>query len=108
MNGKNVLKFAGAILAGVAATATVLGERKSTTEPVRVNAGYATYGMVIAALTRRKDISSYYKNQIMSVIPRDCDDPGLYSAAIHIIEDSMMSSYYKNEAIEKLFEDPSD
>jgi hypothetical protein len=107
MNGKNVLKFAGAILAGVAATATVLGERKSPTEPVRVT-GYATYGMVIAALTRRKDISSYYKNQIMEAIPRDCDDPGLYSAAISVIEDSSMSSYYKNEAIEKLFKEPSD
>lgn len=108
MNGKNVLKFAGAILAGVAATATVLGERRSPTEPVRVSTGYATYGMVIAALTRRKDISSYYKNQIMSAIPRDCNDPALYSAAISVIEDTSMSGYYKNEAIEKLFEEPSD
>ena len=101
MDGKNVLKLVGAILCGLAATATVFSKEKGS-ETVMAT-GYATYGMTGTALTKRKDISSYYKSRIMEAIPRDCDDPGLYSAAIHIIEDSMMSSYYKNEAIEKLF-----
>ena len=108
MNGKGILKLTGAILCGLAATATVLNSKnESSAEPIRAATGYATYSMVIASLMRRREITSFYKEQIIAAVPKTCDNPDLYSAAISVIEDNSMTSFYKLETIKKLFV-PSD
>jgi hypothetical protein len=105
MNGKDILKIAAAMAAGVAAGVTVFAIKKDSSEddtcPACCGTGYATYGMAIDAVTKSK-MSSYWKTCAMQDIPKD-SDPGLYSAVISIMADDSMSEYWKCSAISDLF-----
>lgn len=105
MNGKNILKVAAAMAAGVAAGFTVFSNKKDSSEddtcPACCGTGYATYGMAIDAVTKSK-MSEYWKSRAMRDIPKD-SDPGLYSAVISIMSDDGMSEYWKCSAVEDLF-----
>lgn len=106
MNGKDILKVAAAMAASIAAGVTVFASEKDSIEdekrPVCCGTGYATYGMAIDAVTKSK-MSSYWKACAIQDIPKDCSDPGLYSAVISIMADDSMSEYWKCSAIEDLF-----
>lgn len=106
MNGKDIMKIAAAMAAGVAAGVTVFANKKDSSEddkrPLCCGTGYATYGMAIDAVTK-SNMSSYWKTCAIQDIPKDCSDPGLYAAVISIMADDSMSEYWKCSAIEDLF-----
>lgn len=100
MAKSKTLKALGEIFTDILDTVSVLTSEKASGSE---STGTATYGTAISALTKRRDISSYYKNEIMDKIPKRADS-ALYEAACAVIEDDNMSSYYKLDAIEKIFE----
>lgn len=60
-----------------------------------------SYGGAVKAIVN-SDMSSYYKNQAMSVLKRGAESD-IYEAVIHIANDLTTSSYYKYEMIQRLF-----
>lgn len=102
MNGKNVLKTVGAVLAGIAAGVTVAAAKKEEgTSSSGACSDYATYGMAINAITK-SDMTGFWKNSCIQEIPKDCKDPGLYAAVISIMEGDM-TDFWKHSAIQELF-----
>lgn len=99
--GKNkTLKALGEIFGDIMDTISVLTSDRSQGSEAT---GTATYGTAVSALTKRRDMSSFYKNEIMEILPKKADS-ALYEAAIAVIEDDEMSGFYKLDTIIKIFE----
>ena len=95
------LEIAASILKGIA-SASVTFQSVDGTAPVTASNGTTTYGDVIAAVMK-SDSNGYWKNSMIDSIPKNAT-ASEYAAALAIMEDDSMNSYWKLNALEKVFE----